>query len=200
MNADLRGISTITVATITIAAGMLGGCVTFEHAPVSRYGCDPALAGTWQTVKTERLPRPIDVSSDCRIRWPLDGGGTYETTLRSFALADHRYLAFTPEEADRLIDMQGDLAKGAPAGSVLLARYRIEGDEVRLWLADPAITLAAGTQGQATVQRLDERLAHVEGSRRATARLLRAHGDALFRASQAEGMTRFRRVAAEATP
>ena len=195
MNACLRGL-----ATLALAAGLLGGCVTFEHAPVSRYDCDPALAGRWQTVKTERLPRPIEVAPDCRMRWPLDDGGTYETTLRSFVLDDHRYLAFTPEEADRLMDMDGDLIENAPAGSMLLVRYRIDGEDVKLWLADPEVALTPTQAGIAPARRLEDRFAHVEGSRRATAKLLRAQGDALFRASQAEGMTRFKRVPAEATP
>lgn len=187
-------------ATIALAAGALGGCVTFEHAPVSRYDCDPALAGRWQTVKTERLPRPIEVDADCRMRWPQDDGGTYETTLRSFALGDHRYLAFTPEEADRLMDMEGDLVETAPAGSVLLVRYRIEGEDVKLWLADPEVALTPAPAGIAPARRLEDRFAHVEGSRRATAKLLRERGDALFRASRAEGMTRFTRAEAEASP
>ena len=195
MNAWLR-----RLATPALVAGALGGCVTFEHAPVSRYDCDPALAGQWQTVKTERLPRPIEVAADCRMRWPQDDGGTYETSLRSFALSEHRYLAFTSEEADRLMDMAGDLRQRAPAGSVLLARYRIDGDEVKLWLADPEVALAPTQGGTAPARRLEDRLAHVEGGRRATAKLLRTQGDALFRASQAEGMTRFKRVPAEAAP
>jgi hypothetical protein len=188
------------LATLALVAGALGGCVTFEHAPVSRYDCDPALAGQWQTVKTERLPRPIEVAPDCRMRWPLDDASTYETTLRSFTLDDDRYLAFTPEEADRLMDMGGDLRQRAPAGSVLLARYRIDGDEVKLWLADPKVALAPTQAGTAPARRLEESLAHVEGSRHATAKLLRTQGDALFRTSQAEGMTRLKRVPAEAAP
>ena len=187
-------------AIIALAAGALGGCVTFEHAPVARYDCDPALAGQWQTVKTERLPRPIDVGADCRMRWPQDDGGTFETDLRSFRLDGVRYLAFTPAEADRLMDMDGDLTGSAPAGSVLLVRYRIEGDDVKLWLADPEIALTPAPAGIASARRLEDRFAHVEGSRRATAKLLRERGDALFRASQAEGMTRFTRVAPETAP
>lgn len=188
------------LAMLALAAGALGGCVTFEHAPVSRYDCDPALAGQWQTVKTERLPRPIEVAADCRMRWPLNDGSTYETTLRSFALDEHRYLAFTREEADRLMDMGGDLRQRAPADSVLLARYRIDGDEVKVWLADPEAALAPTQAGTTPARRLEDRLAHVEGSRRSTAKLLRAQGDALFRARQAEGMTRLKRVPAEAAP
>jgi hypothetical protein len=195
MNTFVRGIAIVALCT-----GLLGGCVTFEHAPVSRYDCDPALAGRWQTVKTERLPRPIEVGADCRMRWPLDEGGAYETVLRSFKLDDVRYLVFTPAEADRLMDMEGDLIGSAPAGSVLLVRYRLDGDEAKLWLADPEVALTPAPAGIAPARRLEDRLAHVEGSRRSTAKLLRAHGDALFRASQAEGMTRFKRVEAEATP
>lgn len=178
-------------ATMALAAGLLGGCVTFEHAPVARYDCDPALAGRWQTIKTERLPRPIEVGADCRMRWPQDDGGTFETDLRSFRLDDVRYLAFTPAEADRLMDMDGDLTDSAPASSMLLVRYRIEGGDVKLWLADPEVALTPAPAGIASARRLEDRFAHVEGSRRATAKLLRERGDALFRASQAEGMTRF---------
>jgi hypothetical protein len=195
MNAFLR-----KFAIIALVAGALGGCVTFEHAPVARYACDPALAGRWQTVKTERLPRPIEVGADCRMRWPLDEGGAYETVLRSFTLDDVRYLVFTPAEADRLMDMEGDLIGSAPAGSVLLVRYRIDGDEVKLWLADPEVALTPASTGIAPARRLEDRFAHVEGSRRATAKLLRERGDTLFRASQAEGMTRFKRVPAETAP
>jgi hypothetical protein len=195
MNTFVRGIAIVALCT-----GLLGGCVTFEHAPVARYDCDPALAGRWQTVKTERLPRPIEVGADCRMRWPLDEGGTYETLLRSFKLDDVRYLAFTPEEADRLMDMEGDLIDSAPAGSVLLVRYRIDGGEAKLWLADPEVALTPASTGIAPARRLEDRFAHVEGSRRATAKLLRERGDTLFRASQAEGMTRFKRVPAETAP
>jgi hypothetical protein len=195
VNTCLRGI-----ATLALWIGLLGGCVTFEHAPVARYGCDPALAGRWQTVKSERLPRPIEVGADCRMRWPLDEGGTHESVLRSFKLDDVRYLAFTPEEADRLMEMEGDLIDSAPAGSVLLVRYRIDGEEVNLWLADPEVALTPAPAGIAPARRLEDRFAHVEGSRRATAKLLRERGDALFRASQSEGMTRFTRVTVETAP
>ena len=188
------------IAALVLAAALLGGCVTFEHAPVAHYRCDPALAGRWQTVKTERLPRPIEVAADCRMRWPQDDGSTFETTLRSFRLDEVRYLAFTPQEADRLMDMKGDLVSRAPADSVLLVRYRIDGDEAKLWLADPQVLLTPDADGKTAARRVDDQLAHVEGGRRATAALLRARGDALFRATQEDGMTRFQREPAEAAP
>lgn len=197
MNARLRsGMATLALC----AAGLIGGCVTFEQSPVSRYHCDAALVGDWQPAKTEALKRPIQVAADCRVRWPEDDGGTFETTLRSFELDDARYLAFTPGEADRLMDMDGDLVKSAPAGSLLLARYRIDSTEMKVWLADPEAALEPDANGKAAARKLEDRFAHVEGNRRATAKLLRERGDALFRTSQTEGMTRFTRVTTETTP
>lgn len=196
MNAPLRCVATLALCV----AGLIGGCVTFEQSPVSRYRCDPALVGDWQPAKTEALKRPIQVAADCRVRWPEDDGGTFETALRSFELDDARYLAFTPEEADRLMDMDGDLVKRAPAGSLLLVRYRIDSTEMKVWLADPEAALAPDANGKAAARKLEDRFAHVEGNRRATANLLRERGDALFRTSQAEGMTRFERVTTETAP
>lgn len=183
-----------------LSAGLLAGCVTFEHAPVARYRCDPALTGQWQTIKTDRLARPIEVDRDCRVRWPLDDGQVYDTRLRSFAFGDDRYLAFTPDEVDTLMKMEGNLAEAAPAESVILVRYRIEGDDIRVWLADADAVLAEDARSGTTARRMDESIVHVEGSRRDTRTLLRERGDVLFRAQSEAGTSRFRRVAAEIAP
>lgn len=188
------------LAAIALIAGALDGCVTFEHAPVSRLRCDSALAGEWQTVKTERLPRPVKVSPDCELHWPEDDGDTYVTTLRGFVLDDDRYLVFSPAEADRLMDMDGDLVERAPAGSVLLVRYRIDGDEVKLWLPSPDEAMKPDATGKVAARQVDDKFAHIEGDRRAVAALLRARGDTLFDTGKADGTTRLKRVSAEASP
>lgn len=186
------------LAVIALAATLLGGCVTFERAPVAQLSCDPALAGEWQGEKHDAASQAARVSPDCELQWPEDDGGTYTTTLRGFTLGGHRYLVFSPEDADRLMDMDGDLASQAPAGSVLFARYRIDGDTLQLWLADPNEALRTG--GKVSARQIDDRFAHVEGSREDIAALLRERGDTLFDIDDVDGAARFKRVPEEASP
>lgn len=193
MNAFLRGI-----ATMALYAGLLGGCVTFERAPAAQLSCDPALAGEWQGEKHDAASQPARVSPDCELHWPEDDGGTYTTTLRGFTLGGHRYFVFSPEDADRLMDMDGDLTSQAPAGSVLFARYRIDGDTLQLWLADPNEALRTG--GEVSVRQIGDRFAHVEGSREDIATLLRERGGTLFDIDDVDGAARFKRVPREASP
>jgi hypothetical protein len=193
MSTRLRGL-----AVIALAATLLGGCVTFERAPVAQLSCDPALAGEWQGEKNDAPSQVARVSPDCELHWPEDDGGTYTTTLRGFTLDDHRYLVFSPEDADRLMDMDGDLAAQAPEGSVLFARYRIDGDALQLWLADPNEALRTG--GKVSARQIEDRFAHVEGSREDIAALLHERGDTLFDIDDVDGAARFKRVPKETAP
>jgi hypothetical protein len=194
------------LALVTLA---LSACVTFERAPVSTLGCDPALAGQWRPVNGGPQGRNIVVSADCTVQWPEENGGTYTTTLAGFALGASRYLVFTPTVADRLMGADGDMLHKAPKDSVFLVRYRIDGDSATVWLADedeamrtPVKGTAADQAGeQASARRLDASNVHVEGSREAIAALLRTRGETLFAGTpDGRGAMALQRVAAGAAP
>jgi hypothetical protein len=189
-------------ALLPTALLVLAGCVSFERAPVSELRCDTALAGHWRAVAMGPSDRTIRVAADCTMQWPEDNGDTYVTRLEGFALGDQRYLVFTPEVADRLMSAEGDIRRRATAGSVLLARYRIDGDEARVWLADLEAVRRFSTEGGTRLRKVDDSFVHVEGGRRAIDTLLRAHGERIFAGStDGKGALQLRRVpAAEAAP
>lgn len=179
----------------------LSACVTFERAPVATLACDPALAGQWRPLKDGPQDRLIAVAADCTVRWPEDDGGTYTTTLAGFALGGSRYLVFAPAVADRLMGAEGDMLRNAPAGSVFLVRYRIDGDRATVWLADADEAMRPPAKGLAKGRRLDASNVHVEGSRKAIAALLRARGETLFDIdANGRGTMTLQRVAAETAP
>lgn len=188
------------LALLLVALLALAGCVSFERAPVSRLSCDTALAGQWRTVAMGPSDRPIRVAADCTMQWPEDDGGTYVTRLEGFVLGDQRYLVFTPDVADRLMSAEGDVSRRATPGSVLLARYRVDGDEARVWLADLEELRRFPLEGGARLRKIDDSFLHVEGGRRAIGKLLDAHGERVFSGSpEGKGALRLRRVpAAEA--
>lgn len=186
--------------TLLLALSALSACVTFERAPVAKLSCDSALAGQWRPVK-DGPEHPIVVADDCTMRWPEDDGGTYTTTLEGFALGESRYLVFTPAVADRLMSADGDMLKKAPKDSVFLVRYRIDGDNAWVWLADPDEAMQPPAKGKAIGVRLDETNVHVKGSRSSIAKLLRARGVAIFAGKQdGKGMMHLQRVVPEASP
>jgi hypothetical protein len=184
-----------------IALIALPACVTFERAPVAELSCDSALAGQWRSLKDGSSDRIIAVSDDCTLRWPEDSGGTYTTTLEGFALGGSRYLVFTPAVADRLMSADGDMLRRAPEDSVFLVRYRIDGDNAWVWLADPDAAMQPPTKGKAIGVRLDETDVHLKGSRSSLAKLLRARGEAIFAGKQdGTGTMHLQRVVPEAKP
>ena len=173
------------------------GCVSFERAPVSELRCDAALAGRWQAVAMGPSDRPIRVAADCTMQWPEEDGGTYATRLQGFALGDQRYLVFAPDVADRLMSAEGDIRRRAAPGSVLLARYRIDGDEARVWLADLEELRRLPLEGGARLRNIDDSFLHVEGGRQAIGKLLDAHGERVFAGSpEGRGALQLRRVPA----
>ncbi len=190
----------VRVAMFLLALSLLPGCVAFERAPVSKLRCDPALAGRWQPVKDGPLNNTVEIGADCTLRWPNEAGGFHRATLTGFTLGDDRYLVFSPTDADRLLAAEGDLIRSAPKGSVFLARYRIEGDSALLWLPDPQIALQAGTEGEATGRRIEDKFTYIEGNRKATATLLRKRGDAIFRMTEARGTLALRRLPPDTAP
>jgi hypothetical protein len=188
------------VALLLAALLALAGCVSFERAPVSRLSCDTALAGQWRAVAMGPSDRPIRVAADCTIQWPKDDGGTYVVRLEGFVLGDQRYLVFTPDVADRLMSAEGDIRRRAAPGSVLLARYRIDGDEARVWLADLDELRRFPLEGGARIRKVDDSFLHVEGGRRAIGKLLDAHGERIFAGStDGKGALQLRRVPATET-
>ena len=196
---NLRG------AALAFVLLALSACVTFERAPVATLACDPALAGQWRPIKDGPQDRVIAVAADCTVRWPEDDGDTYTTTLEGFALGASRYLVFAPAVADRMMGAGGDMLRNAPAGSVFMVRYRIDGDRATVWLADADEAMRAPAKGQAGNQargrRLDASNVHLEGSRKAIAALLRARGETLFDIdANGRGALTLQRVAPETTP
>lgn len=188
-------------AALAFALLALAACVTFERAPVATLACDPALAGQWRPVNGGPQDRDIVVSADCTVQWPEENGGTYTTTLAGFALDASRYLVFAPAVADRLMNANGDMLRNAPAGSVFMVRYRIDGDRATVWLADTEEAMRPPAKGQAKGRRLDASNVHVEGSRKAIAALLRARGETLFDIdANGRGALTLQRVAPETTP
>ena len=184
------------------ALSLLGGCVAFEHPPVSKLRCDPLLAGQWRSLGDGPSNRPIMVSADCTLQWPDDDGSTYTTRLRAFTLGDQRYLVFSPDEADRLMSADGDLRRRAPKDSVFMARYRIDDDHLRVWLADADEALRPLPKTPVVARRIDDTLVYVEGDRRAIAKLLRTRGDLLFAGGgNGTGMLKLQRMSpTEAAP
>lgn len=188
-------------AALAFALLALSACVTFERAPVATLACDPALAGQWRPIKDGPQDRVIEVAADCTVRWPEDDGGTYTTTLEGFALGESRYLVFAPAIADRLMGAGGDMLRNAPAGSVFMVRYRIDGDRATVWLADADEAMRPAAKGLAGGRRLDASNVHVEGSRKAIAALLRARGETLFDIdANGRGALTLQRIAPETTP
>ncbi len=186
---------------LLLALLALPACVTFERAPVTKLSCDPSLAGLWRSVKDGSSDLTIVVSNDCILRWPEDGGGTYTTTLEGFTLGGSRYLVFTPAVADRLMSADGDMLRKAPKDSVFLVRYRVDGDRTLVWLADPDEAMRPVAKGQAAGVRLDDSNVHIAGRRSATAKLLRARGEAIFAGKQdGTGTMHLQRVMPEAAP
>lgn len=188
-------------AALAFALLALSACVTFERAPVATLACDPALTGQWRPIKDGPQDRVIEVAADCTVRWPEDDGGTYTTTLEGFALGESRYLVFAPAIADRLMGAGGDMLRNAPAGSVFMVRYRIDGDRATVWLADADEAMRPAGKGLARGRRLDASNVHVEGSRKAIAALLRARGETLFDIdANGRGALTLQRIAPETTP
>jgi hypothetical protein len=174
------------------------GCVAFERPPVAKFDCDPALQGRWSD-KNSNAEKAIVVGPNCAMRWPEDGAGAYSMTLRTFTIDTQRYLAFSPEEADRLLDSrQGakDLSRLSPEGSVYLARYRIENGQLNLWVPDPDTVLQGIAAGAIRGRKIDDKFAYVQGSRRQIAALLRK-GDPLYGMHDDDGVLQFRRLGAE---
>ncbi len=194
------------IAALLLLSLTVPACVTFERVPAAELDCDPALAGEWRPLNDGRSGPPIQVAADCSVRWPEDDGGIYTTTLESFELGGSRYFVFTPTVADRLMSAKDDMRRKAPKDSVFIARYRIDGDDAQVWLADPDEAMRPQTvrppaQGQAAAVRLDESNVHVHGSRTAITELLRARGDAIFAAKpDGRGVMRLRRIAPAAKP
>ena len=112
------------------------GCqsTSFQTAPLAADpGCDPALAGHWDSVTDEGAPNDemrLVISADCRLAvTDTDGGRVREgepTTLRVGHLGDQRYAWVTAGWADVRFDATDDLH--TDPSDIYLFRYRVEGD------------------------------------------------------------------------
>jgi hypothetical protein len=178
------------------------GCVAFERAPVTKFECDPDLAGGWQGLPKLPSLGTILVDNECLMQWPQDDDGVYSMRLRTFAIDAKRYLAFSPEEADRLLDPKDrsmDLGRLSPENSVYLVRYRIEDGQLNLWMPDPDAVLQGIAAGAIRGRKIDDSFAYVQGNRRQIARLLRESGQLYDNRSEHSAL-QFRRLKTERAP
>ncbi|TXH67768.1 MAG: hypothetical protein E6Q88_10365 [Lysobacteraceae bacterium] len=178
---------------------LVAGCVSFEHAPTTAFDCDPALAGRWRSLAGGPEGNTVAIADDCTMSWPLSqDGATIEIPLRGFALDGKRYLAFSPAQAERMLEANGDISGHTPAESLFLVRYRIEGDRIALWLPDHdhvAEAIASGRiHGKAAKQR---QAFEVNGSPKRISALLRKDAR-LYPSSEDDAALRFRRTDAGA--
>jgi hypothetical protein len=189
----------VRVALLASLLLLLTACVAFEHAPVEALQCDPALAGRWESTRGEPHKHDIVVTAACDMQWPENDGAVYSTTLRGFELEGAHYLVFTPEAVSRLMSMDDALIRQAPEGSVLLARYRVDSNEVVLWIADAEMMLQGIAAKKLAGRKIGDKVAYLEGSHDEVATLLRNSGDTIFR-SDKDGVLHFRRSTTEGTP
>lgn len=157
----------LTRAVLAAALPLLAACVAFERAPVAELRCDPDLVGAW-TVKTGGgLSKTAHVDARCHSEdWPAMNDKPVALDLTGFAIGQDRYLALTPEQAQRAIGADpGSLTGTAPAGSLFLVLYRVGADgAIEAWLPDSQRALAAIARGELAGRKLDERFALIQGT------------------------------------
>lgn len=147
-------------------AAALGGCVAFERAPVAELRCDPDLAGAWTVSAGNGLKKTAHVDARCHTDdWPGMNDKPVAMDFTGFAIGQDRYLALTPEQAQRAMGADpGALTEGLPAGAVFLVLYRIGPDgALHAWLPDSKRALDAIARGELRGRRLKEQFALVEG-------------------------------------
>lgn len=162
----------------------LPGCVAFEHAPAQAQ-CDPELPGTW-LLEEGPTTKTVRVDARCHTEdWPNPREESVALDLTGFRIGEDRYLMFDPAAAQRAIGAEGEsLTRTAPPGSVFLVRYRIQGDVIDAWLADPQPALAGIAAGKLQGRRLEDHFALLGGSPEQLRTLLSEHGEVFYGTGQ----------------
>ncbi len=136
------------IAFTAIAA--LAGCVSFEFLPTTaQSGCDSALAGTWREDPSSREGSPVGerkasewiVSRDCIIDLSRVDAADQDSNfdLSSFKVFDvygKHYIAFEAYSSLRNYDKNGRFLGEWPKHRVLVLRYELQGDTLKLWTPD----------------------------------------------------------------
>ena len=180
---------------LLLAAGsLLTGCVTFEFAPTETLGCDPALAGTWHSDKDEGARKGAAIfGRDCTLTGTNDDGSTETYRLRTTEYDGHRYLVMQEDAAATVSDSDGKPIETWPATRVNLLRYRLDGDRLEVWAADPRVAATLEVRGVQThsdamrdpktgkpIESMVPSNIYLSGKRKRLAALLRERGDALY--------------------
>lgn len=187
----------IEIGIATLALGLLGGCVSFEHIPVATTGCDSALAGRWLFPQPENEPagdvRPeATVTGDCTVVLTTREGEKKPGTFKTFEFEGHRYLSLEAGTPDTVLDTNDTIIETWPANRVTLVRYRHEANRLLLWPADPDAlrNIAHDRVVLHSDARIDAATGkplpaifpdhYVSGERQDIAAMIRSSGDALY--------------------
>lgn len=190
------------------AAASLGcalcGCVAFDHAPVAKLGCDPALVGRWAPAGAG-IADAIAIDDQCRALIPGPKQSSSDRSpigvqLRGFEQGSQRYLVFDKRDIEKMMG----LGPGALADSdlqsldkqVFLMRYRIDGDTLQAGMTDQEYAADLIETGQAPGKALADSLSLIQADAGAMSALLDHHPELFI--SQGRGWMELERVGAGA--
>jgi hypothetical protein len=178
---------------VLLALALLGGCVSFEHAPTDTLGCDPALVGTWQGTSKDGETQSMRLDDQCTVTGTDQNGQTETHAIRTTRLDDQHYIVMAADRPSQVMDSEGKVVDTWPETRVDLFRYRLDGDRLLIWMADPEVARRIASPGVSMhsdamidaktgkpVESLLPSSLLLRGKREALAALLRTHGDALF--------------------
>lgn len=198
----------VRLALAALLALGTSACVSFEVAPVETLGCDATLAGAWLPADAGPDDTPAMVTADCGVTGLRGAKPDERQSFGTFEFEGQRYIAVQADDAERVLDGAGKVVETWPANRVELYRYRLDGDRLLLWAADPGTARTLGgagltvhtddTRDAATGKPLPRAIAgdvYLGGSREAIAEALRRHGDALYRDMRPELATTLHRAA-----
>ena len=206
----------VRAAFLLAASALLGGCVSFEVAPVAETGCDATLAGRWEQVLSpdgdaDRKDRSISVNADCALEERAEDGSVALHPFRTFEFEGHQYIAMPAssddDEIKTVVDSNGRVIETWPRDRVELYRYRHDGDRILIWAMQTEVAIAVRSDGavahsDATIDAETGKPipgifpdnVYLSGSRDALAALLRTQGDALYGNMQDKGARAFARI------
>ena len=195
------------LATASLVACVMSGCVMFEQPPAP-LTCDPALVGHWIPLPDspqDRVPLGkddyADVDATCHVRL-RDNNRQDEPGFDAlgFEVDGDRYLALGFKELEGLFGTGKEAAppipKGMPAGAVTLLKYRIHDDTLQIAMLDTVAIMQRVQQGGLKARETDASTYLFEGSPAQLRDLLRRHPE-LFDAFDGKAKTlRMRRAKA----
>ena len=208
----------VRAAFLLAASALLGGCVSFEVAPVAETGCDAGLIGTWQARNENGETKVLRLDAACRLRGLKDGNADESTNneivdIRTFDLDGQHYIVAAEGTPNEVRDSDGKLVETWPATRVDLFRYRRDGDSLNVWTADPAVAATLVSPGIAVRSDaiIDTKTGKpmagmlrdnilLRGKREDLAALLRTRGDALYLDMRPDKALTLQRLPEKTTP